>query len=183
MKNPSSRLLGSLKGLSPNIASKVELQPQLSFDDVCHLVIKIEKKLKDRKSFHTSLTKSSSTHVKSESPPPQVKALNKGKGIAREPCKRLEGKKCFKCHSFGHFQADCPTRKAFTIKVAEEIRAIEEESSEKEDTNNGSTLVNPDIENCCWSKGHSMSQDFIMTIAKGNESSTRCLPLEARFMA
>jgi len=32
-----------IKGLSPSIAHKVELQPYLSFNDVCHLAIKIEK--------------------------------------------------------------------------------------------------------------------------------------------
>ena len=32
-----------IKGLSPNIANKVELQPYQSFNDVCHLTIKIEK--------------------------------------------------------------------------------------------------------------------------------------------
>jgi len=32
-----------INGLSPNIANKVELQPHLSFNDVCHQVIKIEK--------------------------------------------------------------------------------------------------------------------------------------------
>jgi len=32
-----------IKGLSPSIANKVELQSYLSFNDVCHLAIKIEK--------------------------------------------------------------------------------------------------------------------------------------------
>ena len=31
------------KGLSPSIANKVELQPYLSFEEVCNLAIKIEK--------------------------------------------------------------------------------------------------------------------------------------------
>jgi len=30
-----------IKRLSPNITNKVELQPFLSFDDVCHLAIKV----------------------------------------------------------------------------------------------------------------------------------------------
>jgi len=71
-----------IKALSLSIASKVELQPYLSFDDVCHLAIKIENQLKGRKSFHISLTKFSSTHIKSETPPPHVKALDKSKEIA-----------------------------------------------------------------------------------------------------
>jgi len=35
-----------IQGLSPSIASKVDLRPYLSFDDVCHLTIKVEKQLK-----------------------------------------------------------------------------------------------------------------------------------------
>ena len=46
------------KGLSPNITSKVELYLYLSFDDECHLAIKVEKELKRRRPFHTPLTKS-----------------------------------------------------------------------------------------------------------------------------
>ena len=90
-----------------------------------------------RKSFRAPLIKSPSNRVKVETPPSQVKALDKGKGIASEPPKRFEGKKYFKCHGFGHFQADCPNRKALTIKEVEEIRAIEEESSKEDDENDG----------------------------------------------
>jgi len=57
----------------------------------------------------------------------------------------LEGKKCFKCHSLGHFQANRPNGKALTIKEVEEIRAIEEESSEEDDENDCSTLVSPNV--------------------------------------
>ena len=32
-----------IKGLSPSISNKVELQSYLSFDDLCSLAIKIEK--------------------------------------------------------------------------------------------------------------------------------------------
>jgi len=34
-----------IKGLSPHIANKLELQPYLSVDDVYHLAIKVEKQL------------------------------------------------------------------------------------------------------------------------------------------
>ena len=34
-----------IKGLSPSIANKVDLQPYLSFDDVWHLAIKVQKQL------------------------------------------------------------------------------------------------------------------------------------------
>jgi len=40
-------------GLFPSIANKVKLQHYLSFNDVFHLAINIEKQLKGRKSFPT----------------------------------------------------------------------------------------------------------------------------------
>jgi len=83
-KEPELKIARFVKGLSHSIASKVELQPCLTFDDVCHLTIKIEKQFNDRKPLYTSLTKSPFTHVESEMSPPQVKALNKGKGIASD---------------------------------------------------------------------------------------------------
>jgi len=42
-----------IKGLSPTIASKIELQPNISFNDVHYLAIKIEKQLKGRRPFPT----------------------------------------------------------------------------------------------------------------------------------
>jgi len=42
-----------IKDLSPNIANKVELQLYLSFNDVCHLAIKIEKQLHRKRPFRT----------------------------------------------------------------------------------------------------------------------------------
>jgi len=43
-----------IKGLFPSIANKVDLEPYLSFDDVCHLVVKVEKQLKGQKTFQTA---------------------------------------------------------------------------------------------------------------------------------
>jgi len=40
-----------IKGLSPSIAYQVNLQPYLSFIDICHLVIKVKKQLKGQKPF------------------------------------------------------------------------------------------------------------------------------------
>jgi len=88
---------------------------------VCHLAIKVEKQFKGGKPLHTSITKSSSTPIEVKTSRPQVNTLDMGKEIVREPLERLEGKKCFKYHDFGHFQADCPNRKALTIKKVEDI--------------------------------------------------------------
>ena len=64
--------------------------------------------------------------------PPPIKAVDKGKGISSVPPKRLEEKKCFKCHGHGHFQADCPNQRTLSIREVEEIQALEEETSEGE---------------------------------------------------
>ena len=48
--------IARFKGVSPNITNKVDLQPYLSFDDVCNLTTAIEKQLKGRKPFLTLCT-------------------------------------------------------------------------------------------------------------------------------
>jgi len=42
----------------------------------------------------------------------------------------LSNKKCFKYQGYGHFQAECPNRKAFSLM---EIQAIEESLQEDEE--------------------------------------------------
>ena len=42
-EEPKLKITRFIEGLSPSIASKVDLQPYLSVDDVCHLAIKVEK--------------------------------------------------------------------------------------------------------------------------------------------
>jgi len=70
MKNPNSRLLGPL--LSPSITNKVDLQPYLSFDCVCHLAIKVEKQLKGRKLFQTASSIRPSSTAKGYSTPTKL---------------------------------------------------------------------------------------------------------------
>ena len=56
-----------------------------------------------------------------------------------------EGKKCFKCHGYRHFQANYPNRRTLSIREVDEIQAIEEEESEGEYEEDDSTLVIQDV--------------------------------------
>jgi len=127
-----------IKGLSPNIANKVQPKPYLSMNVVCHLTIKIEKQLKGRRPFlpplphqPQSIPKGLSSHNKVDPTLNLIKSFKKGKGIASETSKRLEEKKCFKCHACWHFQADFPNWRTLSTREVEEIQAIEEEESEE----------------------------------------------------
>jgi len=55
-------------------------------------------------------------HNKVDTAPAPTKVFNKGKGIDSEPSKRLEGKKCFKCHGYRDFLADYPNWRTLTIR-------------------------------------------------------------------
>ncbi|GAV82959.1 zf-CCHC domain-containing protein, partial [Cephalotus follicularis] len=54
-------------------------------------------------------------------------------------------KKCFKCHGYGHFQAECPNRRVMTIKEMEEIESAlkEEENEEEESIDDEEVIVDP----------------------------------------
>jgi len=71
---------------------------------------------------------------------------NKGKTFVKEVLRQLDGRKCFKCQGYGHFQADCPNRRVLTLKEMEEIdclasELVEEEEEEEETT----TVLTPDV--------------------------------------
>ena len=75
MKAMSSLLLDLSRGLSPNIAHMMELQSYLSFNDACHLDIKIEKQFKGQKSIDSSLARSPFTYNDLETPPHKSRLL------------------------------------------------------------------------------------------------------------
>jgi len=81
-------------------------------------------------------------------------------GISSEPPKRLEGKKCFKCHCYSHFQADFPSAKNLTISEVEEIQALDKETSEEEFDNEDHTLVTLDVGDLFVIQGAFYVKDF-----------------------
>ena len=59
---------------------------------------------------------------------------DKGKGneVAKDFPKSQ--KKYFKCHGYGHFQADCPNRRVLTIREIKELDHMEVEEDEEENS-------------------------------------------------
>jgi len=69
---------------------------------------------------------------KQELAPTDDRDKGKGKEIAKDIPKRQ--KKCFNCHGYGHFQADCPNRRVLTIRKIKELDHIEVEEDEEKDS-------------------------------------------------
>ncbi|GAV88725.1 Asp_protease_2 domain-containing protein [Cephalotus follicularis] len=141
-----------LGGLHSDIGNIVEFQPFWNIEDVCKLEIKVDKQKKISKgsasnpyTCGTSFSKGfSSTKIETSS-----KDKNKFKEAEVDKKKMFipqGGKKCFKCHGYGHFQAKCLNRRVMTVKEMEEIEyALNEEENEEEefiaDPMNGKLLV------------------------------------------
>ena len=86
-----------------------------------------------------------SSYNKVGTTPAPIKTLNRGYEIASKPPKKLESKKCFKCHVYGHFQEDCLNWKTLTIGEVEEIQAIEEATSKEKSEDEDQTLITLDV--------------------------------------
>ena len=96
-------------GPNHDIAEKLELQPFWSFEEVCKLASKNEKRTGSMKveratpkSFPKYNNSFQNPFYKEKLSKGESSKHHKGKGPADAP-----KKKCFKCQGLGHFQAEC----------------------------------------------------------------------------
>ncbi|XP_074288812.1 uncharacterized protein LOC141613967 [Silene latifolia] len=98
------RVARFIKGLTPAISTKVEIQNYDGFSDVCRLALKFEKHDKARKPYTYSKGQSSGTNSYSRPAPskaketPKEEPKDKGKGVAEPKGSSL--RRCFKCQGY-----------------------------------------------------------------------------------
>ena len=107
------------------------------FKDVCKLAIKVEKYCQGKRLFGSSYTKPTTlpkpfVPSRLEVTPKESESKDKGKPFVKEFPKQLDGKRCFKCYGYGHFQANCPNRRVLDLKEIKEIDHFALELAEKE---------------------------------------------------
>ena len=131
-EKPEQTMARYVGGLNPDIAEKLELQPYWSFEEVCKLASKIEKRAKNKKAerappktFSRYNNSFQNPFYKENPSKGENSKQDKGKGPADPP-----KKKCFKCQGLGHFQAECPNRRVMTLKEVEEVNVLEDEEDE-----------------------------------------------------
>lgn len=118
-------------GLNSTTAEKVELQPLWTFEDACKLAIKVEKQAKKKAPYKPyskpmfPLKNTTSKEIESASKP------FRGKEKMGKDSNDSKGKKRFKCHGFGHFQARCPNQRVLTLKEIEDVQGEIETKEEQ----------------------------------------------------
>ncbi|GAV58444.1 hypothetical protein CFOL_v3_01978 [Cephalotus follicularis] len=133
LEHPEQKLARFLGGLKPEIANVVELQPFWTFEDVCKLAFKVEKQRKHYKPTGSKpFTRSMSSSKGYSLTKPEATMKDRGKTKVDDPLKEKSNptrsdKKCFKCHGYGHFQAEYPNKRVVTLKEIEEIEAASQE--------------------------------------------------------
>ncbi|XP_074303003.1 uncharacterized protein LOC141637418 [Silene latifolia] len=114
------RVARFIKGLTPAIAKRVEIQNYEGFNDVCRLAWKFEKHDKAQKPHAYSKGQSSGTNSYSRPAPSKAKEIpkeepkDKGKGVAEPKGSSL--RRCFKCQGYGHIANECPQKRALTAQ-------------------------------------------------------------------
>ncbi|XP_060170605.1 uncharacterized protein LOC132601543 [Lycium barbarum] len=108
-----------------------------TFNDVRKLAINVEQQQKDPKRSYPK--KNYSNQGNNNIGAGNSKAIHRGnssnstnaKSDEKKPQRDSTWRKCFKCHGFGHLQADCPNRKPIMI-VEEEDGADHEDNQESD---------------------------------------------------
>ncbi|KAL4360777.1 hypothetical protein GQ457_04G019840 [Hibiscus cannabinus] len=104
-----------LAGLDPNIASIVELQHYVEIEDMVHMAMKVERKLKEKVQLE----------------PMEDQQQNGGKGITMPA--RSRDVQCFKCLGRGHIASQCPNRNTMLLRDDGEVESEQEEEENEND--------------------------------------------------
>ncbi|KAK8670002.1 hypothetical protein V6N13_104768 [Hibiscus sabdariffa] len=134
-----------LAGLDPDIANIVELQHYTDIDDMVHMAMKIEKKLKRKGATRPYANNTSkwgqgsykknvaiSTKDGSGSPKPNKPVIERNEGKNPSILVRSRDAQCFKCLGRDHIAIQCPNRNVMFIRENGEIEYDHEEEEETE---------------------------------------------------
>ncbi|KAL4303483.1 hypothetical protein GQ457_10G011030 [Hibiscus cannabinus] len=135
-----------LAGLDPNITAIVELQHYVEIEDMVHMAMKVERKLKKKgttRAYGGLSTKWGQGPYKPKptfspnekgGPSRNVKPIaetNKGKGTTMPA--RSRDVQCFKCLGRGHIASQCPNRNTMLLRDDGELESEQEEEENEND--------------------------------------------------
>ncbi|CAL9121038.1 unnamed protein product [Musa textilis] len=191
---PEQTVTRFLGGMNREIADMVELQPYWSFEDICKLAIKVEKQLKGKRFSSRTSTKVTSyfkdaSSSKIESTSTKYKGEEKSAKPSKEFRKKLEGdtRKCFKCHGYGHFQANCPNRRVMTLQEIEEINSALQEAESNPDQNGFESEKEEEVvekadDGEMLIIRRALHTEFLLIMSKGRTSFTPVALLTGRYV-
>ncbi|XP_031378325.1 uncharacterized protein LOC116193718 [Punica granatum] len=110
-----------LGGLRFEIRNVVQLQPYWTFEDVCKLVVHVEKQSKE-KSTHKTLGRDGVSN-RGSAPTPKSSSTGKASSSKATPAQggtsrntsSTISKQDFKCRGFGHITSECPNQKIISL--------------------------------------------------------------------